>query len=67
MEHGLPESRALPYVVEIAFNRRDYKTVQDLLLRLSVLQVTPIMKNAIQFWVTRTTHQAPSSAKENSV
>ena len=67
MKHGLPESRALPYIVEIAFNRRDYKTVQDLLLRLSVLQVTPIMKNAIQFWVTRSTYQAPSIAKENSV
>jgi hypothetical protein len=67
MEHGLPESRALPYVVEIAFNRRDYKTVQDLLLRLSVLQVTPIMKNAIQFWVTRPGHQASPAAKEHGV
>ena len=67
MKFGLPESRALPYVVEIAFNRRDYRTVQELLLRLSELQVTPIMKNAIQFWVNRSGNQASPAAKENGV
>ena len=51
MTLGLPESRALPYIVEIAFYRRDYSSVQQLLTRLSVYQLTPIMKNAIQFWV----------------
>ena len=51
MARGLPESRVLPYIVEIAFNRRDYKQVRDLLSRLSASQVTPIMKGAINFWV----------------
>lgn len=49
--HGFPESRVLPYVVEIAFNRRDYKTVRTLLSRISLSQVTPIMKREISFWV----------------
>jgi hypothetical protein len=49
--HGLPESRALPYIVEIAFNRRDYATVRELMARLSTYQQTPIMKTVIQFWV----------------
>ena len=64
MAHGLPESRALPYIVEIAFNRRDYRTVQELLLRLSTFQVTPIMKNAIQFWVHRKEAPAQPAMKE---
>jgi hypothetical protein len=51
MTLGLPESRALPYIVEIAFHRRDYSAVQQLLTRLSIYQLSPIMKNAIQFWV----------------
>lgn len=51
IDNGLPETRVLPYIVEIAFVRRDYATVQKLLERLSVTQVTPIMKNAIRFWV----------------
>lgn len=67
MSHGLPESRALPYIVEIAFNRRDFATVQALLTRLSVYQLTPIMKNAIQFWVNRPGATDPRLAKENGV
>lgn len=67
MTHGLPESRALPYIVEIAFNRRDFATVQTLLARLSVYQLTPIMKNAIHFWVNRQGAAAPLLAKENGV
>jgi hypothetical protein len=51
LKHGLPESRVLPYVVEIAFVRRDYATVQRLLESLSHSQLTPIMQNAIRFWV----------------
>jgi hypothetical protein len=67
MEHGLPESRALPYIVEIAFNRRDYSTVQVLLQQLSLYQLTPIMKNAIQFWVKRPGYQGGLMAKEDGV
>jgi tetratricopeptide (TPR) repeat protein len=51
--NGFPESRVLPYIVEIAFDRRDYRTVSDLLSRISILQVTPIVKGAINFWVGR--------------
>ncbi len=49
--HGLPESRVLPYLVEIAFDRRDFFKVQNMLKRLSASQITPVMKNAIHFWV----------------
>lgn len=57
--HGFPESRVLPYIVEIAFNRRDYRTVSDLLSRISILQVTPRMKGAIRFWVGQGANGAP--------
>jgi hypothetical protein len=67
MSHGLPESRALPYIVEIAFNRRDFATVQTLLARLSVYQLTPIMKNAIQFWVNRQVPTGNQLVKENRI
>lgn len=64
MANGLPESRVLPYIVEIAFNRRDYKTVQTLLARISVSQITPIMKGAIKFWVNGPELQIRLVAKE---
>lgn len=67
ISHGLPESRAIPYIVEIAFNRRDYGTVQSLLSRLSISQVTPIMKSAINFWVHKSERQSFVSVKENAV
>ena len=67
VSHGLPESRALPYIVEIAFNQRDYRTVQDLLTRLAAYQVTPIMKSAINFWVPKPDQQGLVSVKENVV
>ncbi len=51
MAHGLPESRVLPYLVEIAFDRRDLNKVQNMLMRISASQITPVMKNAINFWV----------------
>jgi hypothetical protein len=66
MEHGLPESRALPYIVEIAFKRRDFKTVHRLLTKLSAYQLTPIMKIAIQFWVNQKGAQNKMMAKVNA-
>lgn len=67
MSHGLPESRALPYIVEIAFNRRDFATVQVLLARLSMYQLTPIMKNTIRFWVNRQIPTENQLVKENRI
>jgi hypothetical protein len=64
MSRGLPESRVLPYIVEIAFDRGDYKTVQRLLSRISVSQITPIMKNSINFWVNGRNLKVPLLAKE---
>jgi tetratricopeptide (TPR) repeat protein len=64
MSRGLPESRVLPYIVEIAFDRGDYKTVQRLLSRISVSQITPIMKNSINFWVNGRNLNVPLLAKE---
>ena len=67
MANGLPESRVLPYIVEIAFDRRDYRTVQTLLARLSVSQITPIMKGAIKFWVNGSGLQIPLVAKDQVI
>ncbi len=67
VSRGLPESRALPYIVEIAFNRRDYTTVQNLLARLATYQVTPIMKSAINFWVRESDDRELIPVKENAV
>jgi tetratricopeptide (TPR) repeat protein len=57
MAGGLPESRVLPYLVEIAFVRRDFATVRELVARLSETQVTPVMKNAIRFWIGSATER----------
>jgi len=65
--HGFPESRVLPYIVEIAFNRRDYRTVRDLLSRISILQVTPRVKGAIHFWVGKPENSGDSCANESGV
>ena len=67
MENGLPESRVLPYIVEIAFDLRDYKTVQTLLARLSISQITPVMKGAIKFWVNGPHLQIHLVAKEQAL
>ena len=49
--YGLPEARVLPYIVEIFFNRSDYRAVRDLLMRIPDSQTSPRMKAAIRFWV----------------
>lgn len=67
MANGLPESRVLPYIVEIAFDRRDYETVQILLARLSASQITPIMKGAIKFWINGSELKIPLVAKEHAI
>jgi len=53
--------------VEIAFNRRDYRTVRDLLSRISILQVTPRVKGAIHFWVGKPENSGDSCANESGV
>lgn len=50
---GLPESRALPYLVEIAFEQREFKAVRSLLGRLSGNRISPTMKKVIDFWSNR--------------
>ncbi len=67
MSYGLPESRALPYIVETAFYQHDYVAVQELLSRLSAYRLTRIMENAIQFWVKQPTVHRDSLAKESGV
>lgn len=67
MEYGLPEFRALPYVVEIAFDRGDYAAVHRKLSRISVSQITPRMKFAINFWVHRPESALPELSKEYAI
>ncbi len=64
---GLPDSRALPYIVEILFYRGDYTTVRMLLKRISALQVTPIMKGVTRFWVQEAVSgDAPTKSAEGT-
>lgn len=47
---GLPESRALPYIAEIQFRRRDYGQVRSSLLRMSGRPAAPMISGVIDFW-----------------
>lgn len=67
MEYGLPEFRALPYVVEIAFDRGDFSAVQRKLSRISASQITPMMKNSINFWVPKPEESLPVLSKEYAI
>ncbi len=49
--YGLPESRVLPYITQIAFDQHDFPKVRELLGRISTDQVTPFMRSIINFWV----------------
>jgi len=67
MEYGFPELRALPYVVEIYFERGDYSAVQHKLSRISASPITPMMKNAINFWVLQPEAYSPVLSKEPAI
>lgn len=55
---GLPESRALPYLVEIAFEQGEYAEVRSLLSRISSGPVSPLMQKSLEFWVPAATSAA---------
>lgn len=48
---GIPESRTLPYLAEIAFARKQYAVVRCLLSRLAAYPVSPTLQNIIQLWI----------------
>ena len=47
---GLPKSRALPYLAEIAFLQRDFATVRNLLDEMRAGQVPAKLEPLIEFW-----------------
>ena len=47
---GLPEARALPYVAELAYERRDFATVRQVMGLVAHAQVSPLMAPLIGFW-----------------
>ncbi len=47
---GLPESRALPYIAELAFERRDFAAVRDLMALVGHSHVSPLMAPLVEFW-----------------
>lgn len=49
--NGLPEERAMPYLAEIAFERRDYAAVRAMLGKIASIQVTQKMQTVIRFWI----------------
>jgi tetratricopeptide (TPR) repeat protein len=47
---GLPESRALPYLAEIAYERRDFPLLRQYMGVIAETQRTPAMAAVIRFW-----------------
>lgn len=47
---GLEESRALPYLAEIAYSQRQFPLVGDYLGLLKPRQITPVMAQVVRFW-----------------
>jgi tetratricopeptide (TPR) repeat protein len=47
---GLPEARALPYVAELAFERRDFAAVRDVMALVARSHVSPLMAPLVSFW-----------------
>lgn len=48
--YSLPEERALPYLAELAFERRDYTAVRAMLGKIASTQITQKMQTVIRFW-----------------
>lgn len=47
---GLPESRALPYLAEIAYARRDFPLLRQYMAAIAETQHTPAMAAVIRYW-----------------
>jgi len=50
---GIPESRVLPYLAEIAYQRGDYGYTRALMARIAGKQVTPLMAPLMRYWTGR--------------
>jgi hypothetical protein len=50
LELGLPESRVLPYLAEVAFRTRRFGEVRSLVRRLARLASTPRIDHVIAYW-----------------
>ncbi len=50
---GIPESRVLPYLAEIAYQRGDYSYTRALMARIAGKQVTPLMAPLMRYWTGR--------------
>ncbi len=67
MANGLPESRVLPYIVEIIFDRGDYRTVRSLLSRISTSELTSVMKGVVDLHKHRMEHDGFFAGKGGGV
>jgi hypothetical protein len=47
---GIPETRVLPYLAEIAYGRGDYLHTRALMARIAGEQVTPLMAPLMRYW-----------------
>lgn len=50
VEFGLPEGRVLPYLAEVAFRRRQFGQVRELLERIAQTSHTQRMAQVIDYW-----------------
>ncbi|MBE0622485.1 MAG: hypothetical protein IH605_17990 [Burkholderiales bacterium] len=48
---GLAEGRALPYIAELAFERRDFAAVRDVMALVARSHVSPLMAPLVDFWI----------------
>ena len=53
MEFGQPKTSALPYLAEIAFRRRDFLCVRQIMQQLSTLNLASQTRAVEDFWVKR--------------
>lgn len=50
---GLAEARVLPYIAELAFERRDFAAVREIMARVAHTQMSPLMAPLVAFWVDK--------------
>ena len=50
LELGLPPSRVLPYLAEVAFRTRRFDEVRDIARRLGLLANTPRIEPVVDYW-----------------
>lgn len=54
-DHGIPDTRVLPYLAELAFLRKDFSELSGLFQRGQRLSEVPVLKPVIRYWTSMPT------------